>query len=193
MKFARKFNGAFKVRAGIAGLKSGMLPIVQARRKHFISIGRIFIAKIADVIGHAEDFLNEDEPAPPRAFRLGVVRGRGSALVEFVAGRRGVDDRVSGVVTQVAEALPGLSSTGRILDHLVDDLRGSRERQVAARTALVRFGRAAGLQQAPAQRPGLGQQAADQRQVAVLRAYVRYLHQAGTSYSRLYKGISSQP
>ena len=87
MELAREFNGAFKVRAGIARLKSGMLPIVQARRQHFISIGRIFIAKIADVIGHAEDFLNEDEPAPPRAFRLGVVDGNLCTVRHFHTNR----------------------------------------------------------------------------------------------------------
>ena len=87
MELAREFNGAFKVRTGIARLKSGMLPIVQARRQHFISVSGIFIAEFPDVIGHAEYLLNEDEPAPARAFRFGVIDGNLCAVRHLHANR----------------------------------------------------------------------------------------------------------
>ena len=75
MKFTREFYRAIKIGAGIIAFKSGCFAIKKRGREHLIAVGCILIAQLADMIGNAENFLNEDKSALARAFGFNVIDG----------------------------------------------------------------------------------------------------------------------
>ena len=54
--------------------------IEQSRGQDFIAVSGIFIAQIAYMIGHAKNFLNQNEPAPARPFCCNMIDGNISAI-----------------------------------------------------------------------------------------------------------------
>ena len=57
----------------ITRLESRLLPVIEGGCQHLITIGRVTIAQFLDVLGYAENFLDQNQPAPARALWGHVV------------------------------------------------------------------------------------------------------------------------
>ncbi len=70
---AREFHRAGQPLPAIIRLETRMLAIEQRGGQHLIPFGRIVVRQIADMIGDAENLLNEDKATQPRTLRFGMI------------------------------------------------------------------------------------------------------------------------